>query len=303
MTNDEPSRQLVPPSVLVLTKNEEVNIARCLDALQFSDDIVVLDSFSRDRTVEIAQQYKNVRVMQRVFDTETSQRNHGLHEIEYRHPWVYICDADERVTSELAQELTSVIGREPEEVAFRVRYRNMFMGRWIRHGGMFDTRVIRFVRPKSVRYEDRAINVHPIVDGPIGELTEPFIHYSFNKGLDPWFRKHNGYSTGEAAEATQVLEGSNVWAEFSRMFRGDSAKERRRGFKNLSFFIPFRGPARFVYMTVLKRGAFDGSPGMAYAAMVSMYEHWIEAKLKSHRQRWGDKSRATATKALGRPWR
>lgn len=303
MSEPERSSQLVPPSVLVLTKNEEINIARCLETLSFSEDIVVLDSFSTDRTVEIAESYKNVRVVQRVFDTETSQRNQGLHEIEYRQPWVYICDADERVTPELASELIRIANSDPVEVAFRIRYRNMFMGRWIRYGGMFETRVIRFVRPERVRYEDRAINVHPIVDGAIGELTEPFVHYSFNKGLVAWFRKHNNYSTGEAAEATQVLEGSNMMAELGRMLRGDSAKERRRGFKNLSFFIPLRGPARFFYMTVLKRGAFDGHPGIAYAAMVSMYEHWIEAKLKASRQKWDERTRTTASRALGRAWR
>src|SRR5438094_8159392 len=84
-----------PPSVLLLTKNEELNIEACLQGLEFSDDIVVLDSFSSDRTVEIARTFPNVRVIQRVFDIEWRQRNYGLQDIPYKHPWVYICDTDE----------------------------------------------------------------------------------------------------------------------------------------------------------------------------------------------------------------
>src|SRR5215207_1257021 len=82
-----------PPSVVVLTRNEEANIATCLRGLSFTDDVVVLDSDSTDRTVEIARQFPNVRVVRREFDTEYKQRNFSLHGIEYKHPWLYICDA------------------------------------------------------------------------------------------------------------------------------------------------------------------------------------------------------------------
>src|SRR5207249_2857785 len=117
------------PSILVLTKDEEVNIASCLATLAFSDDIVVLDSFSTDRTVDIAQSFPNVRVVQRSFDTEYVQRNFGLHQIEYKHPWLYVCDADETVPPELAAEIVQRIN-DPlaRHAAYRLRYKNMFMG-------------------------------------------------------------------------------------------------------------------------------------------------------------------------------
>ena len=89
---------LEPPSVLVLTKDEEVNIAACLETLKFSDDIVVLDSFSSDRTLEIAKTFPNVRVIQRKFDTWSRHSNWALENIQFKHPWVYYSDADERIT-------------------------------------------------------------------------------------------------------------------------------------------------------------------------------------------------------------
>jgi glycosyltransferase involved in cell wall biosynthesis len=295
---------LEPPSILILTKNEEINIERCLKTLMFSDDIVVFDSHSDDRTCELALKFPNVRIVKRPFSTWSQHSNWALENIEFKHPWVYYSDADERVTPELADEILRVINdpRDPHE-AYRLRYQNMFMGKWIRFGGVYPVWIIRLFKPEKIRYEDRGVNPHPVVDGSLGDLQEHFIHFSFNKGLGPWFRKHNSYSTGEAEEANRVLDASSPAAELSRMLKGSSAKEQRRGFKNLSFFIPFRGPARFLYMTVLKQGFRDGKVGVAYASMLAMYEHWIEAKLRSRRQRWEEKTRQAAGKALGRAWR
>src|SRR5437899_2628549 len=133
MTTDGPTSSggaPEPPSVLILTRNEETNIRACIDALAFSDDVVVLDSQSTDRTRELAAVYPNVRVIQRTFDTEYMQRNFGLHEIPYKHPWLYVCDADERVTPELqAHIMAAVNDRASTNVAYRMRYHNMFFGR------------------------------------------------------------------------------------------------------------------------------------------------------------------------------
>src|SRR5947209_13577200 len=107
--NTELARSIVkdPPSVVVLTYNEEPNIASCLESCsRLSDDLVVLDSGSTDRTIEIARSFPNVRVFHRPFDTEYKQRNYGVREIQYRHPWLYICDADERLPQPLDRKST-----------------------------------------------------------------------------------------------------------------------------------------------------------------------------------------------------
>ncbi|MEO0483911.1 MAG: glycosyltransferase family 2 protein [Planctomycetota bacterium] len=291
-SDTSPSR---PPSVLVLTKNEEINIERCLDALAFSDDVVVLDSGSTDRTIGLAEGRPNVRVIHRAFDTEYKQRNYGLHDIDYKNPWLYICDADERVTDELRDELLRVTNDASlGHVAYRLRYKNYFMGRWIRRSSGWPVWIIRLVQPEKVVYEQRETNVHPMVDGTTGELDGQFAHYSFNAGLVRWFSKHNFYSDREAEEAAKV-RGKGL-PPFSDLTRGDPIA-RRRALKNLSFFLIGRPLWRFLYSYVWGRGFMDGRAGFQYCCMVSMYEYWIELKTREIRARWEDK-----TLELGREW-
>lgn len=287
-----------PPSVLVLTKNEEINIAECLRALSFSDDIVVLDSFSTDRTVEIARQFPNVRVVQRKFDTWSNHSNWALDHVEWKHPWVYYSDADERVTPELQREIIAKINDAGlGHAAYRLRYKNMFMGRWIRRGGLYPVWIIRLFRPDLIRYEDREVNAHPVVKGTLGDLREHFVHFSFNKGLKPWFIKHNSYSDMESKEAVRVLEGSS--AEKVRLaMSGQTPAIRRRALKDLSFFLPLRAAARFCYMYFLRAGFLDGAAGFHYAAMISMYEYWIEVKIREHQRAWGPGTEAVVRRLL-----
>lgn len=294
----EPGRR--PPSILILTKDEEINLRQCLETLRFSDDIVVFDSLSNDRTIEIAREFPNVRVIKRKFDTWSRHSNWALENIQWKHPWVYYSDADERVTPELADEIIRQINDQSQpHAAYRLRYKNMFMGKWVRRGGLYPVWIIRLFKPDKIRYEDRQVNAHPVVDGTLGSLSEHFIHYSFNKGLVPWFNKHNSYSDMESGEALRVTNGSLI-AEIRKVFGDDAPLERRRGIKNLSFFIPFRALARFVYMYFVRLGLLDGRAGFEYACMISMYEYWIELKMRESRNRWLDRTLERANEILQR---
>lgn len=283
-------------SALVLTKNEESNIEGCLRSLSFCDDIVVLDSLSTDRTVELARRFPNVRVFERAFDTEWKQRNYGLQEPEYRHAWVYVCDADERVPPELRDEILRIAGGEDGgHAAFRLRYKNIFMGRWIKRSSSYPVWLIRLVRPDRVRYEQRETNVHPIVDGTIGQMREHFTHYSFNAGLRRWFEKHNYYSDREAMEAVRVRKAG---LPSRRLLRDPDPIVRRRAVKNLSFFLRGRALFRFVNDFVLRRGFLDGPAGLHYCAMVAMYEYWIELKVVEIEKRWRERTDSTERRML-----
>lgn len=273
-----------PVSILVLTLNEQVNIAACLETLAFSDDVVVLDSYSSDRTVEIASQYPNVRVVQRKFDTWCDHSNWALRNIDFKHPWVYYTDADERVPPELAKEIRDVVSRPGAHAAYRLRYRNMFRGRWLKRGGIYPVWIMRLFQPDRVYYEQRQVNAHPIVDGSVGRLQSHFIHHSFNKGLAAWFTKHNAYAEAEAREAMRVRQ-SSVWQNLRDLVSRDSAT-RRRGLKNLSFRIPCRAAARLFYMLIIKRGLLDGAAGFHYAMMISTYEYWIALKVRELQRNW-----------------
>lgn len=288
-------------SVLILTKDEEINMSRCLKTLSWSDDIVVLDSHSTDRTCEIALRFPNVRIVKRPFDTWSKHSNWALEHIEFKHPWVYYSDADERMTPLLRDEIMRVINDASlSHVAYRLRYKNMFLGRWIRRGGLYPVWIIRLFRPDKIRYEDRDVNAHPVVQGTLGELREHFIHWSFNKGMTPWFTKHNSYSTMEAGEAVRVLKGS-LFKELWTIARAREPLVRRRALKNLSFFLPLRMLARFCYMYFLRLGMLDGRAGLHYAAMISMYEYWIELKVRELQRPWHERTTRLAKKMLGEP--
>ena len=276
-----------PPSVVVITKDEEANIEACLRCLDFTDDVVVLDSGSTDRTTEIARYFANVSVIHRAFDTEWKQRNHALHGPKFKHPWVYICDADERVDRELVDEILRVTN-DPDttHAAFRLRYRNMFMGRWINHASTYPVWIIRLVRPERVTYEVRETNIHPIVDGTVGELRGHFTHYSFNSGLVRWFQKHNFYSTREAVEGAKTRAAGRPSL---RSLRNPDPMLRSRAAKNLSYFLPGRALWRFAFAYLLRGGFRDGRPGLHYCLMTAMYEYWIELKMKEIER--GDRAR------------
>ncbi|MCC6581616.1 MAG: glycosyltransferase family 2 protein [Phycisphaeraceae bacterium] len=289
----------IPVSVLVLTKNEQVNIVECLRDLQFSDDVVVLDSLSTDKTVELAKQFANVRVFERPFDTEYKQRNFGLHDIAYKHPWLYICDADERVPADLMAEIRRIAtDPSPAHVAYRLRYKNMYLGKWIKHATSYPVWLIRMVQPKRVTYEKRETNVHPIVDGTVGEMRSHFIHYSYNNGLRHWFEKHNFYSDHEASEAVGIRQrGLPRWREI----RQADPIQRRRAVKNVSFFLRGRAVWRFLYQYLLRFGFLDGKAGFHYCAMISMYEYWIELKIRELESDWRSRTDELARKLLEAP--
>lgn len=268
-------------SVLVLTLNEEANLQRCLDSLKWSDDIVVLDSFSTDRTVEIAKA-AGARVVQRVFDNWSTHQNWALQNITFKHPWVYYSDSDEVVTPELQEEMLSLVSASPSNiVAYRLRYKNYFMGRWIRHCGIYPTWILRLFRPKKVRWQ-RLVNPVAVVEGAEGRLRQHFEHYSFNKGLNAWFDKHNRYSWQEAEESLKSLAEGRV--TFGNLTSSEPAT-RRRTLKELSFRLPCRPMLRFLYMYLLRFGFLDGIPGYHYCRLLAMYEYMIVLKMSEIRRR------------------
>ena len=137
-------------SVFIQTLNEEKNLPRCLECFHWSDDIVVLDSYSSDRTGEVAKAH-GARWVQHEYRGRAEHQNWAMQNIEFKYPWVYYSDADEVVPQELADEIvyiTSDSGRP--EAAFRGRRRDHFMGRWIRHSSQYPVWFVRLFRPSRL---------------------------------------------------------------------------------------------------------------------------------------------------------
>lgn len=268
-------------SVFIQTLNEEDNLPRCLECFPWSDDIVVLDSFSTDQTLEIAKA-AGARVYQREYDGRANNQNWAVDNIDFKYPWVYYSDADEIVPPELAAEIRRVTSDTSRpEVAYRVRFKNMLFGKWIKRSSMYPSWIPRLWRPEKIRWK-RGANPVAIIDGPVGHLRNHFHHYSFNRGFAAWFEKHNKYSSYEAEESIRELDHGDV--DWQGLLSKDPAR-KRVALKHLSFRIPARPLAKFAYMYLLKLGFLDGRAGLTYCTLQSVYEYMICCKIKELRRR------------------
>ena len=268
-------------SILILTLNEEENLPGCLDSVGWSNDVVVLDSLSNDGTVQAAER-AGARVYQRQFDNFASQRNYALDHIDFRNDWVFHLDADERITTELRDECYNAI-KNDQYCCYLVPSKTMFMGRWLRWAAMYPVYQMRFLKHSEVRYIQKGHGQRENqAQNGVGRLQFPYIHYPFSKGLDDWFTKHNRYSSQEAAQwIRNSSEKSYCW----RTVLSRDAVRRHRALKDLSFRLPFRPLLRFLYMYILRGGFLDGTPGLTYCQMLTIYEYMIVSKIREHRQR------------------
>lgn len=258
-------------STLILTCNEEGNLPRCLNALQWCDDIVVLDSGSTDRTAQIAQSY-GARVLTRPFDNFAAQRNYGLDAGAFRHEWILHIDADEVVTAEFQAALER-LSPPPETSAFRVPSKLMLHDRWLRYSGMYPTYQVRLGHRDRLRFKQVGHGQREdLPNSAVATFEHPYLHYNFSHGLSAWFIKHVRYAREEAA---LVLAGTSGAIEWRDLHRG--ATERRHLVKALAGRLPWvlRPFCRFLYIMVIRQGFRDGRAGLTYALMLSAYEAMI----------------------------
>lgn len=260
-------------SIVVLTKDEALNIAACLSTCASCDDVHVLDSGSEDQTCEIATAM-GATVHHHPFESFGRQRNWAIDNISLRHDWVLHLDADERLTPALDAELRKRIAANPSEAGYYVPSRLTFMGRWMRRsaGPMYQ---VRFFHRQRLRFLDHGHGQREQTDGELGTVSAPYLHESFNKGLDSWFDKHNRYSSGEAEQAVATLSPTIPWRDlFSRQ-----QIRRRRALKTVAFRLPCRAQLRWIYMAIIRLGFLDGREGLAYISLVVSYERMTTSKI------------------------
>jgi glycosyltransferase involved in cell wall biosynthesis len=270
-----------PISVVVITRNEEANIARCLKALAWCDDVVVIDDHSEDATVSLARMH-GARVLEHRFESFASQRNWALDNASLRHPWALMLDADEVVTPELRSQIeVSLPAAGREVVGYRMCRKTMLFGRWLKHSDDFPVWLVRLIRVGNFQFEDSGHGEVPVPSnaGPFGTLSVPFLHYPFEKGLDDWIQRHNRYSTHEAT--LELVETNvDVW---KGLWTQDRAV-RRRTLRHLSRRLPCRAALRFLYQYVIKRGFLDGSAGLTFSWLMAVYEGFIVLKRRELEQ-------------------
>lgn len=231
-------------SVVVLTRNEEDNIGPCLQTLQWADEVLVLDSFSDDGTTEIARRM-GAEVYQRRFDNWAIQRNRGL-ELASKE-WVFFVDADERVTTELAEEIRHAV-EEPQFAGWWVPRKNYIFGKWIRHAGWLPDYQLRLLRRNRARYDEQR-GVHELVelDGEAGYLENLMIHYNYQT-IQQFRARQDRYTDYEA-----------------RMMFDSGERARIRNF----IAQPLR---QFHWRYIALEGYKDGWRGLLLSLLMSYYE-------------------------------
>ena len=215
-----PSRPRI--SAVITTFNEERNIADCIESLLWCDEVVVVDSFSTDRTPEIARAYEKVRLLQRPYMGSASQKNWSMDQTQYE--WILIFDADERCTPELQAEITRLLAAGPETEAYTIKRRVYFMDRVIRFSGWQHDRVVRLLRRGAGRYPNKRVHADMQTKGPAPVLASPMLHYmidSFQQYLPRivtygYWGAAQGWKTGHKSGLTEVF-GRPVW-RFLRMY-------------------------------------------------------------------------------------
>ena len=245
-------------SLVVITLDEEENIARCIESASGVGETIVVDSRSADRTVEIAESL-GATVFEREFTSNADQKNWAMQRASGE--WILILDADEWLTPALRREIARVVDQPTGAAGFFIRRRNRFLGRWIRHCGWQRDRVLRLFRRKAGRYPERAVHEKLDLDGEARTLAEPMLHAPYRDTSD-YMERMRQYSLRGAAELD------------------------RRGARWFPAIV-VRPTFRFLRMYLLQGGFLDGAEGMILCVAAAAGVFFKYAGLRELRRRGG----------------
>ena len=268
-------------TAIILAKNEEANIERCIKSLKgWVDRVVVVDSGSTDKTVELAESLGAEIFRHEPFVHYAAQFNWALDHVAVHTKWVYRIDADEEVTPELAAEIgeTCRAHAYDDVNGFVMRFKVFFLGHFLKHGGMYPFYNLTIFKYGFGRYEDRALGEHVILSkGRTLDLKNDCLHYDF-KNLDAWIVKHNWYATREVADyyATRTRgqeDPDKLYHEAKK-----TSKLRDRLYYRLPKFL--RARLYYWYRYYFKLGFLDGKPGKIHAFLQAYwYRYLVDAKM------------------------
>ena len=257
---------------LILTFNEAPNIGRTLENLSWAREVVVVDSFSDDETLEIAASFPNVRIVQRVFDCHRNQWEFGLRETEIKTPWVLALDADYIVTSEAVAELKN-LNVNTKAAGYQASFVYCINGRNL-HSGIYPPVTVLY-RRENASYLQDGHTQRVVVDGPVETLRSRFLHDD-RKPLSRWLNSQTRYAELEAQklltterEALSLIDRLRIW----------------------SIILP---PATLFYCLIIRGGIFDGWPGFYYAFQRTLAELILALYLVESRCTFSASTRITA---------
>ncbi|MBN1558896.1 glycosyltransferase family 2 protein [candidate division KSB1 bacterium] len=261
-------------TAIVLTFNEEQDLARCLQSLTWCRKIILVDSGSTDKTLDIAAQW-NCDIYKNEWPGFAGQRTWALQNTAIDSPWALFVDADEVIPEELAAEIRAAI--HSDKAAFYLCFKVMLFDKWVKHSSHFPVWHPRLCRVGAVTYKN-AVTGHGEtwdVNGEIGYLKTPYFHFSFSKGFSHWLAKHNRLSSMECDAFLQSIHDKKKIGE---LLCRDSHK-RRQALRRLSFHLPLRPFLRFFYSYIVKGGFLEGQAGFVHCLLYLIYELMIQVKI------------------------
>jgi glycosyltransferase involved in cell wall biosynthesis len=269
---DSPALGSVPVSVIVLTRDEEPNIRRCLASVAWAVQVVVVDSGSTDDTVPIARSL-GAEVVEQPWLGFSGQREFSLRLPTLLHDWVYFVDADEWVSPQLAAEIAAKL-QAPSCSGFAQRFRLVFQATWIRHCGWYSgSWTVRLVDRQRTKFDGSVVGERACVDGPIDRLANDIVDEDF-KGLATWLVKHVRYAQLDAQNRGRPAPLPRLLRALRS--RDDTRPLVRAVLKDVVFpSVPAKPVALFLYMYVVRLGLLDGSAGLRFC----FYHSWYEASV------------------------
>lgn len=271
-------------TAIILAKNEEVNIERCIKSIKdWVDRVVVVDSGSTDKTVELAEGLGAEIYHHEPFVHYAGQFNWALDNVGVKTKWVYRIDADEEVTPELAAEIIKNCREHHDDDVngFVMKFLVAFMGRFLKHGGMYPFYNLTIFKYGIGRYEDRALGEHVILsEGRTIDLKNDCLHYDF-KSLDAWINKHNWYATREVAD--YYATRSKGQEDPNKLYH--EAKKTSKLRDGLYYRMPkfLRAKLYFWYRYYFRLGFLDGQAGYVHAFLQAYWFRFlVDAKIMEH---------------------
>jgi glycosyltransferase involved in cell wall biosynthesis len=253
----------MPPmlSVAIITKNEEANLPRTLASVQFADEIVVLDSASTDRTVEIARAF-NATVYDEPWQGFAGSKNSAI--AKCHGDWILSLDADEELTPELQRQIQVLLASNPPTDAYYLRRRNLFLGRWIKHGGFYPDEKLRLFRRSAAsftttpRFQERPVHETIVFDGASETLDYDIIHHAYPT-LETYIEHMDRYSTLGCELLIESGKVSRSWVAFVGNV----------------FLVP---QVTFMWNYIFRLGFLDGREGLLLHLYHATYTSWKYAK-------------------------
>jgi len=241
----------IPVSVAIITKNEERNIKDALESVKDFEEIVIVDAFSEDKTLDICRKYTD-KIFQYEWQGFAKQKQLAIDKTTLS--WVFVLDADERVTEPLKKEIMKKIKEDKD--GYFIPRKNFFLGRWIKHSGWWPDYTLRLFKKEKGKVELREVHEKIIVDGKIGYMKEPFLHYTY-QNIEEFIKKMNNYASLSAQEIVK----------------------RNPSRYKIFYKIIFSPCFTFLKMYIFRLGLLDGIRGLILAMLYSFYGFLKYAKV------------------------